>query len=132
MTINNIPTNASIKIGKTSITVKDENGKTCGIVRNIQTWETLSPNQQFNYFPIIAKAGLWGNTQINGLMKNIVIDGKQIYLFVNRKVIEYFEKNYQQGNDYLKEEADRKGKAYANIFLKCAENNITVVYRYFV
>ena len=39
----------SVKIGKTSITVKDEQGKTCGIVKNIKSSSVLSPRDKFDF-----------------------------------------------------------------------------------
>ncbi len=50
-----------IKIGKTSITIKGENGKTCGVVRDIKKFIDLQANKQIDYFKLLRKSGIWGN-----------------------------------------------------------------------
>lgn len=49
-----------IKIGKTSITIKDENDKTRGIVQNIRKFSDLRSNIQMDYFKQLREAGVWG------------------------------------------------------------------------
>lgn len=39
--------NEHIKVGKTSITVRDESGKTKGIVKNCKAFSTMSPADKF-------------------------------------------------------------------------------------
>lgn len=62
-----------VKIGKTSITVKDERGKTCGIVKNIKSSSVLSPRDKFDFHQ---KTGLG----INFIKKCINSDGQWYYL----------------------------------------------------
>ena len=54
--------NQEIKIGKTSITIKDkETGKTKGIVKNISKFKNIQPNQQMKYFKQLKELNVWGN-----------------------------------------------------------------------
>ena len=92
----------NVKICKTSLTVKDENGKTCGVVTGVKTWKTLSPREQFDVAKTIKKAGIWGSKF--DLLKNTVFCGKQIYLLNNLKKKDFFEK-YTRGK--LPEEEKR-------------------------
>ena len=49
-----------IKIGKTSITIKGDNGKTCGIVKGISRLADVRPNKQVEYFRQLKQCGAWG------------------------------------------------------------------------
>lgn len=50
-----------IKISKSSITIKSEEGKTCGVVRDIKKFKDIQPNKEFRYFHILKECGAWGN-----------------------------------------------------------------------
>lgn len=52
-----------IKISKNSITIKDENGKTCGVVRNVISLHDIQPNKQIEYYKMLKEAKL--NTKIS-------------------------------------------------------------------
>lgn len=112
----------NVKICKTSITVKDENGKTCGVVTGVKTWKTLSPREQFDFAKAIKKSGIWGSKF--DILKNTVFCGKQIYLLNNLKKKDFFEK-YTRGKlpeeekryfEYL--EAIEKASEFVNV-LNC-------------
>lgn len=47
-----------VKIGKTSITVKDEYNKTRGIVKNICTWNLLPTRQKMGYVSLLNVCGI--------------------------------------------------------------------------
>lgn len=66
-----------VKIGKTSITVKDENNKTRGIVKNIFLFNDAPPRISFKYSKIIKEVGILGNQK---LIKNTIICNKELYL----------------------------------------------------
>lgn len=82
--------NKQIKIGKTSITIKDDRGKTCGIVKNIRLFNDVRPNKQIDYFRILKKLGVWGNRNFKS--NECVIDDETIYIFRNLKTDEFVEK----------------------------------------
>lgn len=69
-----------VKISKASITAKN-NGKTCGVVRNVYRLSVLQPSKQFDVVQQLKKNG------INGMqagLNNILIDGKEIYYIVEK------------------------------------------------
>lgn len=77
-----------VKIGKTSITIKDDDGKTCGIIRNIQKFTDMPPRDQFLYSKSMRKNGFWGTELIN----NVVFLDKKCYFLLNLRVMEFYEK----------------------------------------
>lgn len=91
--------NKHIKIGKTSITVKNpETGKTCGVVRNIWKFKDLPSNRQIDYFGAISRAGAWGS-RIDGIIDCVIISDNQLYYLHNLKPIEFYNKYiaYREG-----------------------------------
>ncbi len=51
----------TVKIGKTSVTVKNtETGKTAGVVRNLRKFFDLPANKQFELSTRVRQSGLWG------------------------------------------------------------------------
>jgi hypothetical protein len=94
--------NQYVKISDRSITCKDENGKTKGIVTNAVKFGKLQPNKQIDYFKQIRAAGLWGNGESE---KVYIIDGKIYYLF-NLKPLEFYEK-YFAGKPGFESETER-------------------------
>lgn len=86
--------NKKIIIGKTSIAVKDENGKTCGIVRNVVKFMDLQPNKTSAYFTTVKNAGLWGRND-DTMQRVVYVDGSLYYLH-----------NLTHDKNYLKYYAD--------------------------
>ena len=82
--------NKQIKIGKTSITIKDDKGKTCGIVKNIRLFNDIQANKQIDYFHILKKLGVWGNRNFKS--NECIVDNGTIYIFRNLKTDEFVEK----------------------------------------
>ncbi len=105
-----------IKIGKTSITVKNpETGKTCGVIRNIRKFVDLQANKQCDYFKQIRASGAWGSG-IDGLMDCVIIVDDQLYYLHNLKPIEAYNKYFANAEGFESEE-----KRY-NERLQIAEN----------
>lgn len=50
----------NVKISKSSITIKDGNGKTRGVVRNIISVQDMQLNKQTDYFHLFKKLNVWG------------------------------------------------------------------------
>ena len=83
--------NQEIKIGKTSITIKDkETGKTKGIVKNISKFKNIQPNQQMKYFKQLKELNVWGNNNIN--MDRVLIQDGNIIVFRIMRTVEFYEK----------------------------------------
>lgn len=78
----------NVKISKCSITIKSDDGKTCGVVRNITSLYDLQPNMQMDYYKIIRKLGLHGKISI----KNCIISNDTMYIFRNIKSKIFHEK----------------------------------------
>ncbi len=86
--------NQRVKIGKTSITVKNaETGKTCGVVKNICKFKDLQPNKMINYYMKIREAGLWG-CDIDGMIDCAVIVDNELYYLHNLSPIETYQKYF--------------------------------------
>jgi hypothetical protein len=68
-----------VKIGKTSITVKDEYNKTRGIVRNITLFLDAPTRVQFQYKKVAKDCG-WFDCRNESLWKCMIICDGQLYL----------------------------------------------------
>jgi len=58
----------NIKISRNSITIKSDEGKTCGVVRNIISLYDLQPNKQMDYYRKLREIGLHGKISIKQLV----------------------------------------------------------------
>ena len=97
----------SIKISKNSITIKDNSGKTCGVVRNITSLYDMQANKQFEYYGKLKKLGLHGKISIKEI---IIADGK-MYVFRDLKGKLWHEKHgYFSENE--KKSAEEKEMLY--------------------
>lgn len=59
---------ASVCVGKTSITVKRPDGKTCGIVRNVSRVCDLPPRIMADIWPTVKLSGVWGTAYSRRLL----------------------------------------------------------------
>lgn len=99
-------TGCRISIGKTSITVKDENDKTRGIVRNIATWYTMGNRQQSEVWQVLKKCGLWeysNNMRDEHILKKLIADGNTLYYINDLRYIENYHK-YFEGHSCCEQE----------------------------
>lgn len=71
--------NQKIKIGKTSVTVIGDNGKTAGIVRNVKTWATMQPRDTFDVWKRIK------SIFASGKADRLVLDGNDLYYVYNTR-----------------------------------------------
>lgn len=78
--------NQRVKLSPRSITCKDENGKTVGIVTGAENFRSLRPNRNMDYFHKIKSAGLWGN----GESENVYIVNGKLYYLQNLKRMEFY------------------------------------------
>ncbi len=105
-----------VKIGKTSITVKNpETGKTSGVVKNICKFLNLQPNKKLDYFKKIREAGVWGS-RIDGLLDCVIIVDNQLYYLHDLNPINTYNKYFAgyEGFDNEKSHSDER--------LRIAEN----------
>lgn len=96
-----------IKISKASITIKNDEGKTCGVVRNITSLYDLQANKQMEYYRIIRNLGLHGKVSI----KNCIISDGIMYVFRNIRSKLFYEK-YGFINDDEKNQAEEHERIY--------------------
>lgn len=99
----------NIKISKGSITIKTEDGKTCGVVRSIWKFKDIQPNKQIDYFHILKKVGAWGNRDFD-VNTCIIKDGK-LYVFRNMNPVQFHEKH-----GYFSEEEKQKAEEQETIY----------------
>lgn len=81
-----------IKISKTSITIKGDNGKTCGVVRNITSLYNLQPNKQMDIITRWKKLGLNREYLMQIGLDNIIIKDNNIFVFRKLQKIQHYEK----------------------------------------
>lgn len=106
--------NRRVIVGKTSITCKDDSGKTCGIVRNVKAWGTLSARELYDFHKAVGASGI----RAAGFCGNLIVDGEQLYYLHDLKPIEFYE-NYIDGKIENNSEKDRY-----NLRKQLAENAI--------
>ena len=97
----------NVKISKASISIKNEEGKTCGVVRNITSLYDLQPNKQMEYYRVIRNLGIYGKISI----KDCIISDGIMYIFRNVKS-KLFHEKYGYMNDYEREMAEEKERIY--------------------
>ena len=96
-----------VKISKNSITIKSEDGKTSGIVKNIISLYDLQANKQIDYYHKIRKLGLHGKISI----KDCIIYENKLYVFRNIKSKIWHEK-YGFISDVEKQKAEEMETIY--------------------
>lgn len=99
-----------VKISKNSITIKAEDGKTCGVVRNIVSLYDMQPNKQFEYYSKLKKLGLHGKINI----KECIISNGTLYVFRNMKS-KLFHEQYGYFSDEEKYKEEEKDLLYSTI-----------------
>lgn len=102
--------NKKVKISRGSITIKNDNGKTSGIVRNIINLYNLQPNKQIDYYKELRKLGVWGKIDI----KNCIIKDETMYIFRNMKS-KLFHEKYGYINDNEKQKAEEQESIFSTI-----------------
>ena len=78
----------NVKISKGSITIKSEDGKTSGVVRNITSLYDLQANKQMEYYQKIRTLRLHGKISI----KDCIISDGTMYVFRNIKSKLFYDK----------------------------------------
>lgn len=113
----------NVKISICSITIKSEEGKTCGVVRNIISLYDLQPNMQMDYYNELRKMGLHGKISL----KNCIIKDNEMYVFRNIKSKMFYEKY-----GFLTENEKRKAEEQEKIYNALKYNGINVIECVFV
>lgn len=93
--------NKRVKVSARSITVKNENDKTCGVIRNVVNFKDLPKNQQFEWFKVVKACSIWGHENL--LSRFLICDGKAYFLF-DTKPDDTYEKFYKDKEWYRHED----------------------------
>ena len=108
----------NVKISKCSITIKSEDGKTSGVVRNITSLYDLQANKQMEYYRILRKIGLHGKISI----KDCIIADSAMYVFRNIKSKLFHEKYV-----FISEEEKQKAEEQESIYNALKTAGIDVI-----
>ena len=105
-----------IKISKNSITVKNNENKTCGVIRNIISLYDIQPNKQYEFYHELLSKNI---SAMDYGIKNILKKDDIMYFMNDIKLRQHHEKygffNESEKNKYLKREnliKDIKEKGY--------------------
>ena len=100
----------NVKISKTSITIKDENGKTCGVVRNIISVRDMQANKQIDYYHLFRKMGLHGKIST----ENCLVKDDELYVFRDMRGVLFHEK-HGYFSDYEREKAKEEAETFRTL-----------------
>ena len=107
-----------VKISKGSITIKSEDGKTSGVVKNITSLYDLQANKQMDYYKKIKQAGLHGKISI----KDCIIEDGTMYVFRNIK-----SKLFHEKYGFISEEEKQKAEETETIYNAIRTAGIDVI-----
>ena len=107
-----------VKISKGSITIKSDDGKTIGVVRNITSLYDLQANKQMEYYKIIRKLGLHGKISI----KDCIIADGVMYVFRNIK-----SKLWHEKYGFISEEEKQRAEETETIYNTIRTAGIDVI-----
>lgn len=108
----------NVRISKCSITIKDDNNKTCGVVRNITSLYNLQANKQIDYYRTLRKLGLHGKISI----KDCIISDGIMYVFRNIK-----SKLFHEKYGFISEEEKQKAEETETIYNVLTTAGIDVI-----
>ena len=107
-----------VKISKCSITIKSEDGKTSGVVKNITSLYDLQANRQMEYYKKIRNLGLHGKISI----KDCIISDGTMYVFRNIK-----SKLFHERYGFISEEEKQKAEEIETIYNAIKTAGIDVI-----
>ena len=107
-----------VKISKGSITIKSEDGKTIGVVRNITSLYDLQANKQMEYYKKIRNLGLHGKISI----KDCIIADGTMYVFRNIK-----SKLWHEKYGFISEEEEQRAEETETIYNAIRAAGIDVI-----
>lgn len=108
----------NVKISKGSITIKSEDGKTIGVVKNIISLYDLQANKQMEYYQKLRKLGLHGKISI----KDCIIVDDTMYVFRNIK-----SKLWHEKYGFISEEEKQKADEMETIYNAIRTAGIDVI-----
>ncbi len=79
-----------VKLSAGTITIKDEHGKTRGMVRDVRRFGNWSNSQQFDCWSKLKASGIW-ETRRGSYVSNCFLDGNELYYLNDTRPIEFFD-----------------------------------------
>lgn len=115
--------NQKVKLSANSITVKDENGKTKGVVRSITSFTKLPMRTVCEWSKKMRECDLLGCSESKNLINNVIYDGRSMYYLNNLKPIKFYEETLKGIDGYEDEkrsyekrlEVAEKAKKYMTV-----------------
>lgn len=74
--------NNNVVVSARSITLKTDDGKTCGVIRGIESVYDAQPSHQFKYHTTLVKTGVDRNMWMSGLLDHILAYEGDLYFLV--------------------------------------------------
>lgn len=109
--------NRIIKLNQHSITIKNAEGKTAGVVTDVTRWADIPPRDSFTHLKAVKESGIWSNRMVD----NVVIVDKKLYYLHDLNKIEFYENcikpHIESGSDYYVNDTERYNK-----LIEIAEN----------
>lgn len=106
-----------IRISKNSITAKNENGKTCGVVRNTTTLYDLQANKQMDFYRKLKEHGA-----LPIRLNDVIIKDSEMYIMHNIKSRLFHEKY-----GYFSEEERIKAEQQEQLYSKLAAAGCNII-----
>lgn len=97
-------TGKKIKVSAHSITIKGENGKTAGVIRNTCKFKELQAGKQMEFFKAVRLGGVWGDSD---LMENVVFKDGKMYFLHDLRPVEFYEKMFANSPEGWESETRR-------------------------
>jgi len=120
-----------VKISASTLTVKDENDKTRGLVRGVRSYKTWSAREQFDNRVLLGVSGLWAGANSRLIdLDRVILDGSKMYFLHDLRREENYHKYWEHmpGCD-----AEREHHAqYMEILKKCEAAGVSVISCYVI
>ena len=119
--------NKKVKISSRSLTCKDENGKTCGVVTQAIQFINAPARDQVDYTKAVRACGIWGN-KYREIVQNVVICNKKLYYLNDLSNKAFLEEHTKDHPERLEIFADivEKVKEFDAIAEKAAEYMVVI------
>jgi hypothetical protein len=101
-----------VKISKASLTIKNNEGKTCGVVRNIVSLYNMQPNRQMDYYSKLKRLNI---SMKDISLRDVIIKDNIMYVFRNVKTKLFYANSDYEIDDCEKEKMEKQEVMYDRI-----------------
>jgi len=103
-----------VVISARTITVKDEQGKTRGLVRDARPFRSWADRERFDHREAVCRSGLWGRR--DGAVDRCILCGGKLYFLNNTKTLDYYARMYaSERGEELKRDYPREWEHYQDL-----------------